>query len=91
MMDMQRIVTAETLAGLRMRLVFADGFQGIVDLSALTARGGVLAADPAGFPAGFSVSDHGRVLAWRDADGDEVDLCADALRQMAEEQRQAAE
>jgi hypothetical protein len=46
----------------------------------------VLATDPDG----FAVSEHGRALVWIDADGDEVDLSADTLRLMAEEQRQAA-
>ncbi len=90
MMDMHTIKTAEALPGHRVRLTFEDGFQGVVDLAAIAARGGalsVLATDPGG----FAVSEHGRALVWIDADGDEVDLCTDALRQMAEEQREAAE
>jgi hypothetical protein len=90
MMQMQTITAAAVLPGQRLRLTFADGFQGIVDLAAIAARGGVLSV-LATDPGGFTVAAHGRALVWHDADGDEVDLCADALRQMAEEQRQAAE
>jgi hypothetical protein len=90
MMELHTIAAADALPGQRLRLTFADGFQGVVDLAAIAARGGVLSV-LATDPGGFAVSEHGRALVWVDADGDEVDLCADALRQMAEEQRQAAE
>jgi hypothetical protein len=90
MMDMHTIRTVDTLSGHRLKLTFEDGFQGIVDLSAIAARGGVLSVLGTD-PGGFAVAERGRALVWIDADGDEVDLCADALRQMAEEQRQAAE
>lgn len=89
MMDLQRIAKAEVVPDLRLRLTFADGYQGTADLAPLVARGGaftVIAADPSG----FTVTPDGRAVAWRDADGDDVDLCADALRLMAEEQRAAA-
>jgi hypothetical protein len=89
-MDMHTIKAADALPGCRVRLTFEDGFQGVVDLAAIAARGGVLSV-LAIDPAGFAISEHGRALVWGDADGDEVDLCADALRQMAEEQREAAE
>jgi len=90
MMDMQRIATAAMLPGLRLRLTFADGFQGIADMATLAASGGALAV-VAVDPFGFTITQNGRAVAWLDADGDEVDLCADALRLMAEEQRAAAE
>jgi hypothetical protein len=89
-MNMHTITAAYLLPGHRLRLMFGDGFKGVVDLAAIAARGGVLSV-LASDPGGFAVADHGRTLVWVDADGDEVDLCADALRQMAEEQRQAAE
>jgi hypothetical protein len=90
MMDMHTIRAADALSGHRLKLTFEDGFQGIVDLSVIAARGGVLSVLGTN-PGGFAVAERGRALVWIDADGDEVDLCADALRQMAEEQRQAAE
>jgi hypothetical protein len=89
-MDMHTIKTAEALPGHRLRLTFEDGFHGVVDLAAIAAHGGVLSV-LATDPGGFAVSEHGRALVWVDADGDEVDLCADALRQMVAEQREAAE
>lgn len=81
----QRIATAEMLPGLGLRLTFADGFQGIADLTSLAAQGGVpavVAADPSG----FVITRHGRTVAWLDAEGDEVDFCADALRLITREQ-----
>jgi len=88
-MDMHTIRAADVLPGHRLKLTFEDRFQGIVDLAAIAARGGVLSALGTD-PAGFAVAERGRALVWIDGDGEEADLCADALRQMAEEQRQAA-
>ncbi|WP_158925495.1 DUF2442 domain-containing protein [Acidisphaera sp. S103] len=90
MMDMHTIKAAAILPGHRLKLTFEDGFQGVVDLAAIAARGGVLSVLGTD-PDGFAVAERGRALVWIDEDGDEVDMCADALRQMAEEQRQAAE
>lgn len=89
MMDLHKIVAASISAGHRLSLTFDDGFHGIVSLDAIAARGGVLAV-LATDPYGFVIAPHGRALVWHDADGDEVDLCADALRSMAEADRQAA-
>ncbi len=89
-MELQHIVAAEALPNLCLRLTFADGYSGVADLAPLVARGGVLAVLAAD-PAGFTVTQNGRALTWYDTDGEEVDLCADALRQITEEQRAAAE
>jgi hypothetical protein len=78
-MEMHTIKAADALPGQRLRLTFADGFQGIVDLPEIAACGGVLSV-LATDPGGFAMAEHGRALVWGDADGDEVDLCADALR-----------
>jgi hypothetical protein len=50
------------------------------------AKGGVFAflADPAAFNA-VAVGERGRTLVWRDPEGDEIDLCADALWRLAHE------
>jgi len=47
-------------------------------------KGGVLAllADPAAFNAA-AVGARGRTLVWRDPEGDEINLCADALWRLA--------
>jgi hypothetical protein len=89
-MELQRIIAAEMRPDLRLRLVFADGGEGIADLTRLAALGGALSI-LATNPSAFSVVQNGRAIAWRDADGDEVDLCADALRDMLVDARHAAE
>jgi hypothetical protein len=83
MMELHRIVAAEMLSGLRLRLRFEDGFQGIASLAETVRAGGVLTAISDN-PTGFSVIENGRAIAWRYVDGDDVDLCADALRRLAE-------
>jgi len=89
-MTLERIEAARPLAGYRVHLRFTDGTEGVADLSPLIAQGGVFAAVAADFSA-LRVTEHGRALAWRDADGDDVDLCADALRQLLRQDRAAAE
>ena len=66
------------------------GPRGLADLSALIAQGGAFSAIQTDFGA-FRLIEHGRSLAWRDAEGDDVDLWANALRQMIQEDRAAAE
>ena len=80
-MELARIVSAEMLPGLRLSVRFADGAEGVADLAPLVAQGSALAAIAAA-PAAFAITQGGRAIAWRDADGEEVDLCADALRRM---------
>jgi len=67
-----------------MRLVWGDGSESTVDLAPILAKGGVFAflTDPTAFNA-VAVSEHGRTLVWRDPEGDEIDLCADALWRLA--------
>lgn len=83
MMRMHRIKSARMLPGLNLSLTFADGFSGIANLSETAQKGGVLAVIHSN-PEGFAISPGGRSIIWLDKDGDEVDLCADALRIMAE-------
>ena len=81
MMRMHQIESARMLPGLNLSLTFADGFSGIANLSETAQKGGVLAvihSNP-----GDLRSPGGRSIIWLDKDGDEVDLCADALRIMA--------
>jgi hypothetical protein len=70
-------------AGHRLRLRFADGRVGRVDLSDLVARGGVFARlRDGGEFARVRVAGGGRWLEWP---GD-IDLCADALYQSTQPQ-----
>jgi len=82
-MEIHRIVAAEMLPGLRLRLRFEDGFQGVASLTEVVQAGGVLTAI-SDKPTEFTVINNGRAIAWKHVDGDDVDLCADALRQLAE-------
>jgi putative hemolysin len=89
-MELARIVSAEMLPGLRLTLRFADGGEGVAELAPLVTTGPALAAIAAN-PAGFTIAQGGRAIAWQDADGEEVDLCADALRRLIGTARAAAE
>lgn len=81
---LRTIQTAQALPGNRIRLVWGDGSQSVVDLGPVLAKGGVFAflRDPAAFDA-VAVGPRGRTLVWRDPEGDEIDLCADALWRLA--------
>ena len=71
---MLQVTQAESLSGYRLRLVYADGVTGVVDLSHLVGKGVYrLWADPETFDR-VSIGSGGEVR-WSDA----VDLCADAL------------
>ena len=89
-MTLERIEAARPLPGYRLHLRFADSAEGVADLSHLVVQGGVFAALQADF-SGVRVIEDGRAVAWRDSDGGDVDLCADALRRMVQENRAAAE
>ena len=82
-MNLQRIIAAEMLPGLRLRLRFADGFDGVVSLAG-TVREGEALRIVRDRPAAFAVTQAGRAIAWTGPDGEEADFCADALRLMAE-------
>ena len=71
---MIRLIEAEALSGYRLRLRYADGATGVVDLSYLVGKGVFqLWNDPDAF-ARVSIGTGGEVR-W----SDEVDLCGDAL------------
>ena len=81
---MQIITAVQPLPQTRLRITWADWSESLVDLRPLLARGGVfeVLADQARFDA-VQIGERGRTLIWRDDEGDEIDLCADALWQMA--------
>jgi hypothetical protein len=71
---MFKLIQAEPLPGYRLRLQYADGVAGVVDLSHLVGKGVFqLWNDPEAFGR-VSIGTGGEVR-W----SDEVDLCADAL------------
>ena len=83
-MTLRTLQAAEPMSGHRIKLVWGDGAESVVDLSAVLARGGVFAflSDPATFDA-VAVGERGRTVVWRDPEGNEIDLCADALWRLA--------
>ncbi len=83
-MKLRTIQTAEPLPASRIRLVWDDNSDSVVDLAPVLAKGGVFTflTDPAAFNA-VAIGARGRTLVWRDPEGDEVDLCADALWRLA--------
>ena len=81
---MQSIIAVEPLPQIRLRITWANQSEAVVDLRPLLAKGGVfeVLADQARFEA-VRIGVRGRTLIWHDHEGDEIDLCADALWQMA--------
>jgi hypothetical protein len=81
---MQSIVAVEPLPHIRLRITWADQSESVISLRPLVAKGGVfeVLGDQARFEA-VQIGERGRTLLWHDDSGDEIDLCADALWQMA--------
>ena len=70
------------------KIVWNDGFAGIVDLRPLLAKGEMfefLRAHPGRFDE-LKLEEHGHKIFWLDDQGDEVDFGSDSLRQRAERQ-----
>lgn len=70
------------------KLVFDDGYEGVVDLRPVIAKGSVfdyLRRDPKNFDT-MTVSEFGHSIGWVDENGNEIDFGADRLREKAERQ-----
>jgi hypothetical protein len=90
MKALPRIVLAEPVIHGVLKLTFDDGFEGIVDLRPLIAKGKIFdwLQAPAHF-ADLRIDEHGQSLSWTDATGYVIDLSADSLRRDAERQAEA--
>lgn len=87
MTDILRITTAEAVLPGVLKLVWNDGYQGIVDLRGIIARGPIF--EPIRNPENFTnvrVAEYGHSIYWGDADDEDVDFGCDRLREIAEEQ-----
>lgn len=82
-----RIVSAEAVIPGVLKIVWDDGYQGIVDVRGLIEDGELFAPlrKPDMFRA-VKVQPHGHAIYWGGADDEDVDFGCDRLRQMAEEQ-----
>ena len=87
MKKLPRIRSAEPVIHGVLKLVFLDGYEGVVDLRPLIAQGKIFTwlQDPTNFAA-FQVDEFGHSISWIDAAGYEIDLGADSLRRDCERQ-----
>jgi hypothetical protein len=88
MTDIIAMQSAEPVIFGVVKIVWKDGFAGVVDLRPLLTRGEMfefLRANPARFD-GLKLEEHGCKIFWIDDQGDEIDFGSDSLRQRAERQ-----
>ncbi|MBI5130903.1 MAG: DUF2442 domain-containing protein [Rhodopseudomonas palustris] len=88
MTEIVAIRSAEPVIFGVLKIVWSDGFEGIVDLRPLIAKGEMfdfLRAAPARFTT-VQCEPHGHKVFWLDDQGDEIDFGSDSLRQRAERQ-----
>ncbi len=87
MKKLPRIAVAEPVIHGVLKLVFNDGYEGVVDLRPMIARGGVFKwlQRPKNF-AKVQIEEHGHHVFWIDDKRREIDLGADGLRRDAEKQ-----
>jgi hypothetical protein len=87
MKKLPRIAGAEPVIHGVLKVVFLDGYEGVIDIRPLIAKGGVFAwlRDPENFGA-VEVEEYGHRLLWLDDTGYEIDLGADSLRRDCERQ-----
>jgi Protein of unknown function (DUF2442) len=82
-----RIVLAEPVIHGVLKIVWNDGYEGIVDLRPTIARGRIFThLQNAKNFSKVRVSEFGHSVEWTDGDGDQIDFAADTLRTKAENQ-----
>jgi Protein of unknown function (DUF2442) len=87
MKRLPQILTAEAVIHGVLKVVWSDGYEGVVDLRPLIARGQIFSylAVPENFAA-VAVAEYGHSIYWVNERGEEIDLGADSLRAKAEKQ-----
>jgi Protein of unknown function (DUF2442) len=92
MKKLPRIATAEPVFHGVLKLVFTDGYEGVVDLRPLISQGRVFKwlQKPKNFSK-VQLEDYGHHIFWIDDKGREIDLGADGLRRDAEKQTELHE
>ena len=87
MKKLPRIVAAEPVIHGVLKLVFTDGYEGVVDLRPIIAKGRVFAwlQKPKNFQ-NVQLEEFGHHIYWTNNKGEEIDLGADSLRRDTEKQ-----
>ncbi|KQP61717.1 hypothetical protein ASG40_03950 [Methylobacterium sp. Leaf399] len=87
MKKLPRVATAEPVIHGVLKLIFLDGYEGVIDLRPLIARGKVFTwlQDPENF-SGVRVDEYGHSISWTDESGYTLDFGADSLRRDCERQ-----
>jgi hypothetical protein len=88
MTDIIAMHSAEPVIYGVVKIVWKDGFAGVVDLRPLLAKGEMfefLRATPNRFN-DLKLEEHGHKIYWLDDAGEEIDFGSDSLRQRAERQ-----
>lgn len=87
MKRLPRVASAEPVIHGVLKLVFHDGYEGVVDLHPLLTKGKVFSClrEPDRFAA-FRVDEYGHSISWSAGDGYQIDLGADSLKRDCERQ-----
>ena len=87
MKDMLRVTSAEAVIPGVLKVAWNDGFEGVVDLHGLIAKGKIFSPlrDPRYFEK-VQVAPYGHSVFWGEEDNEDVDFGCDRLREMVEEQ-----
>jgi hypothetical protein len=87
MKKLPRIITADPVIQGVLKLVFTDGYEGVVDLRPIIARGRIFTwlQKPQNFQK-VQLEEYGHHVFWIDDKGQEIDFGADSLRHDAEKQ-----
>ena len=87
MNKLPRIRSAEPVIHGVLKLVFTDGYEGVVDLRPIIARGRIFTwlQKPKNFQK-VLLEDYGHHVYWMNSKGEQIDLGADSLRRDAEKQ-----
>jgi len=83
-MKLPRIVAAEPVIHGVLKVIFTDGYEGVVDLRPIINQGRVFAwlQRPENFQK-VAIDEFGHSARWIDAAGQEIDISADSLRRDA--------
>jgi hypothetical protein len=87
MTEIARIISADPVIHGVLKIVWDDGYEGVVDIRPVIARGRIFnyLASPEHFR-DVHVGECGHAIYWVNEAGEEIDFGADALREKAEKQ-----